>query len=870
MTSLRVVLRQVVSARWPVVVLAAVLFLAAMAAAATPRWITSELDRAATHTIATSEANLTGHDRAATSARQMDWAAEQVVTTEPLVGRAYGEPRWRVATDEGLREGPGSHFVSLMMPSEFDEQVRAVRGKLPSTRVTGGGPEDSPTVEAVVTTQLADEVGLAVGDELEATGALPQSFDPGAPPTSPGVKVKITGMVEPVDPDWPGWRELSLTLKPAVGFDDIHYALLTQPGTIEPLLRAGGGALNADWTFPVAKNPAFTTDEATELVQAIRRTESTGTWFSNLDQVVGDHLSSRASAERVAALGVTSLAALLAVLLVLSLRLLGERRADALRLARTRGASYLTLSRLLVTEGLLVGIIPVAAGALTGFAITSGKVTTPDLVMPGAVLVAVIFGLPAIGCWLARSGATRRPEQQSLRPSPRRLVAEGGALALAAAALWLLSTRTASGEGVDPLVSLTPVLVAFAAGLLVFRVLPFVVVTVIGWTRRTRGAVPFISAARSGRTASAAVLPVIAIMVAVGLAALGGAVGTTADHSREVSSWSRVPGDVVVTTDTLHVNKDDVAGLVPDADAVAVAQELQTSQISTPSTENVSAEVLAVDARAWERVVAHAPDPVAPVRLLAPRDDGRIPVVLVGNPVAGIGASITITPSSGGEAISAMVSGIVPSFSGSGGSDALLIPDSAVQDIDQELEPSVVFLAGDVDVEKASEALKATTTYTRAHELAATDDDPLLAATTDLFAVALLLSAILAGGAAVLSLLITSRSRAFTLSVLRTLGLTDRQSTGLVIAEVVPSALLAAAVGVGVGSAVTTLAEGALDLSALTTTLNAGGPVVLDVASTALTAAGVVATVILAVGITVVASNRANLGSAMKVGDQHE
>jgi putative ABC transport system permease protein len=180
--------------------------------------------------------------------------------------------------------------------------------------------------------------------------------------------------------------------------------------------------------------------------------------------------------------------------------------------------------------------------------------------------------------------------------------------------------------------------------------------------------------------------------------------------------------------------------------------------------------------------------------------------------------------------------------------------------------PNVVYLAGpvaDLDLESVLDG----DVMRRTDVLAAIGDDPMLETTLTIFQVAVLAAAALAALAAVLGLQVMARSRAYALSVLRTLGLPSRSMATLIAAEVVPVSIVAAVVGSAVGLGLATVAGQAIDLAALTGLLNAGGPVTPDISGTALAAAGVVAVVIAAVVIVVAANRRARLGAVLRAGE---
>lgn len=110
------------------------------------------------------------------------------------------------------------------------------------------------------------------------------------------------------------------------------------------------------------------------------------------------------------------------------------------------------------------------------------------------------IALPVAGLRLVRQDRTsERPEHRALRPPRWRVGIEGGVVVLAGTTLWLLAQRDVPAGTVDPVVSLTPLIVAAAAGLVTFRVLPYLIAATVSWAGRLRGVATFVAAARSAR-----------------------------------------------------------------------------------------------------------------------------------------------------------------------------------------------------------------------------------------------------------------------------------------------------------------------------------------------------------------------------------
>lgn len=884
------VLRQI-RVDWPVTgLLAVIVAIGAAAAAAAQPWTTSTLDSALSTTISESGTELSRRVWEAPTTDDMESVLDHVVESEPVLDQAFGSGTWTISTGEGAVDGKRGTLIEVRGPRSLQDQVRIIGGWMPSTDVgselvpqpdrveeeTEDGssepPPARPVVDVIVAESVAEVFGLAVGDEVRFTRSVAPSLSGGTPaagnilPGEPSISLRVTGTFEPIDDDWAGWTDSHAAIQPfttvdSTGNEITHGALLADPGVMAEIAEISKTRVFAEWTIPTAPE-AVVTATAEDLIEATRRIEGNSSgWSTMLDEQLETYHDQLSGAQRVSALGATSIAALLVILVLLAMRLLIGRRSDALLLARTRGGQSTMLGRLLFLEALFIAMPAGAIGGAVGLWLIGDTSQPASYTAVGGLVLVVVAVLPVMGVLLARRRVTDRPEDAALRPSARRLVAEAGVVVIAGVVLWLLSGRGAGGEGIDPLVSLAPVVVATAAGLVTFRVLPYIIAAISGWTRTARGAAPFLSSARASRTSNAATLPVIAMLIAIGLAAIGAAIDTTAERGRQAAAWSEVPADLVLTNGTLPESADDVIEQVPGATAAALGYTPPADLASGPDGTALHAALMAVDVEGWRTVTSEAPDPLPQIEALSSDDSDAIPAL-----VAGSGTDLHINDVISIGDVSVTVVGETSVFPGVPQSPALVVPADAINNALAGLSPSVAYLAGDVDVAAAAETFDATP-FSRAAVLSEIDAAPLLGATREMYQMALYGAAALAGAAAVLSLLIASRSRASSLSILQTLGLTSRQVTGMVMAEVLPPAVIAAAVGVGVGSGITVLASDALDLSVLTTTLGSGGGIVLNVTGTALTAAGVLTVVLAAVALTVIATRRRNLGSTLRAGD---
>jgi putative ABC transport system permease protein len=905
MSRLGFVIRQIRADLAVALLLAAVLAVGAFLGAAAPPWIDDRLDAALEDTLsdAAPQGDLVARGLFGASVTipprtdlipelaAVEEEIEQVRRLEPALTAAYTNDRWSLSLATGMivaHEGPAEpsarqREIGLWLPEDAQQKVTVVEGRFPRPDVeivdSPASTEDRrlpmPVFEVAATADVMEALELEVGDQVVAQAGTIGTPGGSAPAL---LAMRLSGVVEPTDRADVAWKDAFTALEADRGIpgDDpriFRGTVIADPLLAEQLVR-WATLRDIDWRtwlsihWQLELQPErLAASDVEPMITSVQRLRSSSTWTTSLDKVLLRYQDSRGSAERSAALGVASLTGLLVTVLLLAVGLLAERRAGALALTRVRGGSDRVLARSLAVEALLVGVPAVAVGVLAAALLVDASGW-----IPGILLLVTVAGLPVVGVRLARRSGAERPEHATLRPSPRRLVAEAGLVVIAAAAVWLLSRQSAaSGAGADPVVSFTPLLVAAATGVLVFRLLPYPVAAVARVVGRSRGATSFIATSRAARSPAYAVLPVIAVLMAVGLAAFGGTVQTTADRSREATAWAAVPADAVVTTTTLRAEADELGALIPEATAIADGYLLSSQSAADDRGDSVRIDVLMVDVPAWAEAVAGATEPVEPVTTLATGrpPGGAVPAVMVGQSRdLTVGQSLTVTIR--GHEVHVQLLDRAQRFAGAPNNPAIVIPldrlGTSLADLGLQW-PNVVYLAGPVaDIDLA--ALLGGHVERRADVLAAIGEDPMLRTTLTIFQIAVLAASALAAAAAVLGLQATARSRAYALSILRTLGMPSRSAATLIAAEVIPVSIMAALVGATIGLGVATIAGQAIDLAALTGLLDEGGAVAPDVAGTALAAAGVVTVVVVAVGIAIAANRRARLGAVLRVGER--
>ncbi|WP_162606678.1 hypothetical protein [Jiangella asiatica] len=877
--------RALTTHRGAAVLLAVVVGVGAFLGAAAPRWVGERLDDTlrGTVTAAGPAAQLSARDARQVQPADFDRELSLLDSGASADLRSLlGEGRWSTSTgargfvtQNGAQvdDGQRPRMVNVRAPDDLAGRVRVVDGELPATVTSAPGPGgDASLVDAVVTAEVAEALRLEVGDTLafERAGAA-DDLAPVEPGAVPGLRV--TGVIEPLDPDDPLWADARTALVPDLGVPGSEPRITTGTVLTDPTLVATWAAATADrfdteWHVPLEAD-ALTSAILDRVTAELRQLAGGGMWSSGLITTLEAYPAQRAAAEGVVGFGIVSFAALCGALVLLSSRLLAERRADEVALARTRGAADGRLARLLALDAAVVAVPPAVVGAAAATVAVDGPGGWAGPALAAGLVLVAVAAVPVMAL-RARSNAAgidARPDVAAVRPSPRRLVLEAAAVALAGLGLWLAGTRQ-PGAGIDPVVSLAPILVAGATGLVIFRALPHLVRAVLPPLRRARTLTPFLALARTARTPGHAVLPVIALLVAIGVAAFGGTVQASVERAREVSSWESVGADALIRSDVIRVDSGVVESL-PGADAVA-AGYLFTNQrpVNLDNGRSAGVDVLAVDIDAWQAVTSGAPElPAALAALTGPTASGAPAALITGNiDVVDVGDQLEVTIGDATTTVEVAEStGDVP---GTDQGIALVVP------LDQVAAalppwPDVIYVAGDVDDDQVAAALGVDPSEVtlRTDVLATSSSDVVLDTVLDVFQVVTAASAVLAAAAAVLALAVGDRGRQHGLSILRTLGLTARQSAVLTASDVVPICVLAAVAGIGVGTATGLVTAGAVDLPALSGVLVGGTATVPDLPSAVVAAAAVLAAVLVAVAVSVVVGRRARLGSVLRAGE---
>ncbi|MDQ3691657.1 MAG: hypothetical protein M3406_16830, partial [Chloroflexota bacterium] len=453
--------------------------------------------------------------------------------------------------------------LRFRFPQAVDERVTYVEGRPPTgdTRTIPGQrgtlptePEDATVFEVSLSTEIAETLGVGVGDLMEL---VPDTEDVLVGQFSSPVRAAadVVGLYTVNDPDEEFWMSDSALHLPTViiispSLQLLNGTALLSADAYPALLRKGLPARYAWRKFiDPQRLDASALDELTADLRQMRtqyppfvatlRDSDVTTLQTGLINLLDGFSAERRTAEAVlvtAALGPAAVASAAVALVAL---LMMHRRRRALTLVRGRGASVGQLLASHLLEGLLIAVPAAAVAYLAAVTLVDGRASgwsalLAALVAGGAALMLMLTVLrPAIAPLMD----VERESPSAARAGPRRIAFEVTVIVLAAGGAYLLRQRgiaggSTAGElgGVDPLLAAVPALIGLAVGLITVRVYPLPV-RAAGWfAEGWRGMVPALGLRRAARTGDVGSLPMIVLLVTVAIGAFSSTIFVTVER----------------------------------------------------------------------------------------------------------------------------------------------------------------------------------------------------------------------------------------------------------------------------------------------------------------------------------------------------
>lgn len=807
---------------------------------------------------------------------------------------------------------PSPRYLTLRYQNEIGPHIQLTSGRMPSgvdesVAVPGvGDGAQAQVYEIAISTETADQLQMKIGDLVVLR---PSSDDPLVRfiprAEQPFMAVRLVGLFELNDPDDEYWLGVP-RIDRAVEYDDgntIHYYATglfaadayprMQSATIIPF--------SYSWRYFVDSD-AFDAGSFDELAADVRRLDaeypSSGSdpfaesVRTGLSRIFSTYLSQRNLAVTVLALAAAGLLAVASAVVALLATLIAQRRRESLLLLRGRGSSTGQMIGPQVIEGLLWSVPAAALGwGLASLAIGGRWSVWSVVAAAGIALMTTLLIVNAMSPIARRSlGALERETMVVSGTSVRRVVLDLFVVALAVIGIVLLRRRGLAGDSAtaefnafDPYLATAPVLLGLATGLMVLRLYP-VPVKLLAWLMALRRDIVLsLGFRRVARQPGTSNLPILVLLLSVAVGVFASIVTTTIADGQVYSSWQRAGADFRIASGSGNalsgrVNLDDIAGVDAVAGAYIMSEAAVGRTVSLGTTQFMAVETPDL-ANVNE---GNAADPAFPPDMLTPRTGAEI-----GQPTNPIPA--IISPRVGDRSLQRGDTFDLTIF---GRETTFLVRD--VRDRFPVLDASrtfVVVALADLRGAFPNRTIRVTDLFVRADESAEdlltntleqqsqsatiisrddlyneVNDAPLISGVSTGFRFGLFVTALYAGLAVVVALILTGQSRARDLAYLRTLGLSTRQALGLTIVEQGPPAILAVGVGIGLGVAVARLIEPGLDLTAFT---GPGVPISLGVDWAGLALLGVLllAVVTGAIALTARFADRVSLGQVLRLGD---
>ncbi len=758
--------------------------------------------------------------------------------------------------------------IRFLADPERDRHVRLVEGRLPvpkdPERIVPGDPDwtdeldpllESATegydpytslphfwrtsVEIALLASTAERVGWAVGESRAVQLAMGWQ-DP--PPTT---TVTLVGTLELVDPDDVAWWEIPRVspteLTEVSSRPRLVTAAFVAPELAGRIVPGVGLGLNTLYVwFPVDPDAVPSLETAglrADVEELMAQPIVVGGVEVELRTLTADALADALartdSTAAVLGIAVSGPIAVSIALIAVAGGLILRRRASADRLLTGRGMSLARLRWLLLAEGLLLGL-PVAAAAV----VVARLVTAEDAGWaPDAVAVAIGFA-PA----LALLGASADPLAKAARATdlgapPRgrgwiRVLMEVLVWALAAAGAALMIMR-GDGAGAHPLVILAPVLVAAAVGLLAVRIYPWAVRGILAASRRWRGPVGLVGAARTLRDPIVGGVAQLAVIVVVATVAFSATMLTTMQRGADVAGARAAGADLRITGPTFDPGMVERVEGIPGVSAVATVANVNAVSLSGAGSMNLSLIVLDPQqvATVQEGMIggfdpsatpALAAEPAVELLLgpgLAARLEGAtlsirgVPVRVVGTVSTVLGMTLA------GDWAIVSPEGYERLFGTAAAARTMLIRlDDEIRAVADAAAPETHggpdVAAIMADIATAVNEPHSMTNYWQ-HRARIAGSPAVIALKTSLL-IALGLSVLLAAVAFLLVAGVTRDDRARTIALLSTLGTDRRQQLGIVSWEFVPIALAGIVAGGVLGTLIPWLAVTGVNLRPFT------------------------------------------------------
>ncbi len=455
------------------------------------------------------------------------------------------------ASDGGSSTRQMLMHTTLGFVSGLDGQIHIVDGEPPQPATSLDAP-----IEVMITYEMANTVGINVGDEFTLVSEREGNIV--------SVPIRIAALWEAYNPNDPAWffqpdAFNEVVLVPEATFTGpVAAALKQEVSQVLWFARLNGEGLNVSEASPLLSRIEQVRVQAGGMVQGLKLEQSPADALQRYREDA-DTLTMQMAVLSVPIFGlVLYFAALVAAMLV-------NRQRGEIALLKTRGVRNSAILGVYVVEWVLMGAVALAIGPPLGvlFAQMMGRTRsflalasdiqpldvalTWDSLQFG-VLAVLLTVLAALVPALAATRRTLVDEQQqaarTLRPPFwQRFYLDVLLLLPPAYGLYALRGEgAASGANplTDPLPSLIPVLLCFAAGLLAVRLIPMLLEVLARLAKIPSWTAPLVALRTLARQPGVYRGPLLLLILTLSLAAFSASMAATLDGSMRQAIHYRV------------------------------------------------------------------------------------------------------------------------------------------------------------------------------------------------------------------------------------------------------------------------------------------------------------------------------------------
>jgi putative ABC transport system permease protein len=796
---------------------------------------------------------------------------------KPLSG-LVGAPGWIVQTTtiQGVPQQGTRPFVGLQLTADpkYLARVRIVEGAAPSTWSANEGirsADETRTipVDVAVSTVAAAQLHLSVGDLVgtDVLGGVPQRL------------YRISGLFAPKDPSNDYWKQNGslVPVTTALARYGVAYpsvAAFVAPLSVGHLANTFGAARLSVW-YPLSATGADGADAAL-LARQLAQAQTTGAAVEHSTSPLPLATRSQQAVETaeqrsgllaglLALLAAAPLGLLIAVL-ALGVQVVARARRTELILANARGGSAWQLRGELAFEGAILSIPTAVVVTALATLLIPVRIEPSGFVWPALVAV-----LPPI-LFAALAETRERPGPLATILGQLRGIAEIAVVVLAVLSVFLLSRRglaqATEQVGVDPLLSVAPLLLAVSVGIIVLRGYPLPMRLARRLAVRGRSLPAFIGAIRAARAPTVGLAGVLALVVGISVALFSTVLLTTFESSVTRAAQESVGADARVDGFVLTPQQVSAVRAVDGARNVAAIDYLS----SLTATDSPYGSVSVLLAQTGQ-LSTMRPLPAGLTHLVG----GRVPVVVSSDVLKAMGSQRTATV----QGVKVRVVGSLPAASGLGVDEGwMMVDETFTPKFTGAFLPATLLIKADPDkldhmlaplqkavgISPTADRFTATISVTTVPQaIADRESEPVIAGVR----IGLVSGAILATLLCVLALILataaTAAARGRTAGILRTLGMPRRRLGILIAWELIPVAAVALAAGAVLGCLLPFVVTAAVDLRPFTGGLQRPVPV-LDPGLLGLVLGSFCLVVLISGAIAVAVGDRVNPSSTLKMG----